>query len=135
MVTADDMAFLDRLWGDWSPGYDATEDLLRVKRCLRAPDNLSAAIGYYRADEPGLREGRPAGAYVNEHAALLRMAPQPTLYLHGARDGCIDASLVVDAERHLAPGSRMDIVEGVGHFLQVEEPAAVNDRIVSWVRS
>jgi pimeloyl-ACP methyl ester carboxylesterase len=36
VIAADDMAFLDRLWEDWSPGYDATEDLRNAKRCLRA---------------------------------------------------------------------------------------------------
>ncbi len=58
VIAADDMAFLDRLWEDWSPGYDAAEDLHRVKQCLREPDNLSAAIGYYRAEEPGLTATR-----------------------------------------------------------------------------
>jgi pimeloyl-ACP methyl ester carboxylesterase len=53
VIAADDMAFLDRLWEDWSPGYDATEDLRNAKQCLRAAGHLSAAIGYYRADEPG----------------------------------------------------------------------------------
>ena len=54
VIAADDMAFLDRLWQDWSPGYDATEDLLNAKQCLRDPRNLAAAIAYYRAEEPGL---------------------------------------------------------------------------------
>ncbi len=94
VIAADDMAFLDRLWEDWSPGYDATEELFRVKRCLREADNLSAAIDYYRAEEPGLYKGGPADAYAAEHAALRRVGPQPTLYLHGDRDGCIDPSLV-----------------------------------------
>src|ERR1700689_2958452 len=31
VVAADGMAFIDRLWRDWSPGYDATVHLLRVK--------------------------------------------------------------------------------------------------------
>ena len=48
-VAADDMAFLDGLWADWSPGYDAGEDLGHVKDCLREPEHLAAAIGYYRA--------------------------------------------------------------------------------------
>jgi pimeloyl-ACP methyl ester carboxylesterase len=135
VIAADDMAFLDRLWEDWSPGYDAAEELLRVKRCLREPDNLSAAIGYYRGEEPGLHDSGPGDAYAAEHAALLRVAPQPTLYLHGDRDGCIDLALVADAERHLASGSRMDIIEGAGHFLHVEEAVAVNERILAWICS
>jgi pimeloyl-ACP methyl ester carboxylesterase len=27
----------------------------------------------------------------------------------------------------------MEVVEGVGHFLHVEKPAAVNDRVLAWV--
>jgi pimeloyl-ACP methyl ester carboxylesterase len=65
--------------------------------------------------------------------ALASAGPQPTLYLHGNRDGCIDLSLVQDAGRHLAAGSRMEIVEGAGHFLHVEKPEAVNDRILASV--
>jgi pimeloyl-ACP methyl ester carboxylesterase len=125
VVAADDMAFVDRLWADWSPGYDGAADARRAKACLRDPRHLDAAVAYYRADEPGLH---PAG-----HAALLSTPPQPTLYLHGDRDGSLDVNLVRDAAEHLAPGSRMEVVEGAGHFLHLERPAAVNERIVAWV--
>jgi pimeloyl-ACP methyl ester carboxylesterase len=98
-----------------------------------AATNLGAAIGYYRADEPGLRHFAADGAHAAEQQALASGGPQPTLYLHGNRDGCIGLSLVQDAGRHLAAGSRMEVVEGAGHFLQVEKPAAVNDRVLAWV--
>ena len=48
-VPMDDLAFIDRLWADWSPGYDAADDLAHVKDALRDPANLTAALGYYRA--------------------------------------------------------------------------------------
>src|ERR1700730_15433050 len=35
VVAADDFAFINYLWSTWSPGYDASEDLPRVKDCLR----------------------------------------------------------------------------------------------------
>jgi len=133
IVAADDMAFLDRLWEDWSPGYDAAEDLSNVKRCLREPANLPAALGYYRANEPRLHDDDTIDAYPAEHKALLLTPPQPTLYLHGDQDGCVDVAFSAGAERHLSPGSEMEIVEGAGHFLQLERPAAVNERIVAWV--
>jgi pimeloyl-ACP methyl ester carboxylesterase len=54
-------------------------------------------------------------------------------HLHGDRDGCVDVALVADAERHLAPGSRMDIIQGVGHFPHLEWAVVVNERILAWV--
>lgn len=94
---------------------------------------LAAAIGYYRAEEPGLGQSVAHGAYAAEESAPASAPPQPTLYLHGERDGCIDVALTRDAERHLAPGSRMEVIADAGHFLHVEKPTAVNDRILAWV--
>jgi pimeloyl-ACP methyl ester carboxylesterase len=133
VLAAENMAFLDRLWNEWSPGYDARDDLRNVKQCLGSEANLAAAIGYYRAEEPGLHHFRSDGMYAAEEAALASAPPQPTLYLHGDRDGCIDVSLVVDAERHLATGSRMKVIENAGHFPHLEQPLAVNDHILAWI--
>jgi hypothetical protein len=47
VISAEDFAFIDRIWGDWSPGYDATEDLPRVKECVRDPAHFHTALGYY----------------------------------------------------------------------------------------
>jgi pimeloyl-ACP methyl ester carboxylesterase len=133
-IAANEMAFIDRLWQDWSPGFDADEDVNNAKRSLREPGSLAAAIAYYQAEEPGLYGGAADDPYAAEHEALLQTPGQPTLYLHGDRDGCIDVGLVGDTQRHLAPGSRMEIIEGSGHFPQLERPAAVNERILAWVR-
>ena len=131
VVAADGMTFLDRLWQDWSPGYDAAEDLARVKESLRQPANLQAAISYYR--DPVL-DATPGAVvpYASEEEAASRQAQQPTLYLHGSADGCIGVELVRGAERHLAPGSRMIVVEGAGHFPHLEQPEEVNEHILAW---
>jgi pimeloyl-ACP methyl ester carboxylesterase len=118
-VARDDLAFLDKLWRDWSPGFQPGEHLARAKDCLRQPANLAAALGYYRAA-------------VDQEAAA-RQAPQPALYLHGARDGCIGVDLVRGAERLLAPSSRMIVIDEAGHFLHLEKPGQVNDHILNWV--
>jgi pimeloyl-ACP methyl ester carboxylesterase len=131
VVAADGMTFLDRLWQDWSPGYDAAGDLARVKESLRQPENLQAAISYYR--DPVL-DATPGAVvpYAAEEEAASRQAQQPTLYLHGSADGCIGVELVRGAERHLAPGSRMIVVEGAGHFPHLEQPEEVNEHILAW---
>jgi pimeloyl-ACP methyl ester carboxylesterase len=150
LVASDEMAFLDRLWHDWSPGYQADEDLARVKRSLREPANLAAAIGYYRAAGTPATSGGPSGRvsgppgtaagssgttarYADQERAAARQAPQPTLYLHGAADGCIRVELARGAERLLAPSSRMVVIEDAGHFLHLEKPGEVNERILGWV--
>ncbi len=130
VVAADDMVFLDLLWRDWSPGYDAAAELSRVKECLREPGRLAAAIGYYRA----AGDHDPAGRYAAQERAAQRQAPQPTLYLHGADDGCIAAGLARRAGPLLAPGSRVVVIEDAGHFLHLEQPAEAGEHILGWIR-
>jgi pimeloyl-ACP methyl ester carboxylesterase len=133
VVASEGMSFLDKLWRDWSPGYQPGEHLARVKQCLAEPANLAAAVGYYRAaGAPGGAPG-PVARYAAEGQAAGRQAPQPTLYLHGARDGCIGVDLARGAERFLAPSSRMVVIDDAGHFLHLEKPAEVNDHILTWV--
>jgi pimeloyl-ACP methyl ester carboxylesterase len=118
VVAADGMSFLDRLWADWSPGLAPAEHLTRVKESLRQPANLAAAIDYYRAAvAPG----------------ATRSALQPTLYLHGADDGCVAARLARRAEPLLAPSSRMIVIDGAGHFLHLEKPGEINSHILAWI--
>jgi len=116
-LARDDLALVDRLWRDWSPGFAATEHLALVRASLRAPANLAAAIGYYRAAAEPTAE----------------VAPQPTLYLHGVADGCIRAELVTHVGDFLAPDSRSVVIDGAGHFLHLERPAEVNAHIVAWL--
>jgi pimeloyl-ACP methyl ester carboxylesterase len=131
VVAMDDLAFIDALWADWSPGYDGTEDLVHVKDALRDPTNLAAALGYYRATlggvgiDPALDDVQAAGS-----------APtaQPTLYLHGRTDGCMGVEIAEASGPFLtAEGSRFEIVDGAGHFLHVEKPDEVNALVVDFV--
>ena len=133
VVGMDDLAFIDGLWADWSPGYDGTEDIAHVKDALREPDNLAAALGYYRATlggvgvDPALDDVQAAGAGV---------PPQPTLYLHGRTDGCMGVEIAESAPAFLTSGgSRLEIVDGAGHFLHVERPTEVNELILDFVRA
>lgn len=123
VVPMDDLAFLDRLWADWSPGYDASQDLPLVKASLRDPSNLAAALGYYRA---ALGTVPPSKSLAAEQAATSALPPQPLLYLHGADDGCIGADV---ARSH----PDVVLVDGAGHFLHLERPDEVNRRVVEFL--
>jgi len=130
LVAADDLAFVARLWADWSPGYDAAEDLALVRAALGTPENLAAALGYYRALFDPSRQSPDLAA---EQQAVGGVPPQPTLYLHGAQDGCMGADVVGAVRSALAPGSEAVVVEDAGHFLHLEQPAEVNRRIVGFL--
>ncbi len=128
-VTMNDLEFIDRLWTDWSPGYDGSAiDLPAVKDALRDPANLSAALGYYRATLGGVGL---VPEYEAAEGACAGTPPQPHLYLHGRDDGCMGAEVAATAEAFLtSPGSRMVMVEGAGHFLHLEKPDEVDSLVL-----
>jgi len=129
VVPANDLAFIDMLWRDWSPGYAGEADAENCKAALRNPENLQAALGYYRAT---LGNGPRSETYDAIQAAGGGELTQPTLYLHGANDGCIGRD-VGESVASLAPWASLQIVEGAGHFMQLEKPAEVNKLIIDWV--
>lgn len=129
-VSMGDLEFIDRLWADWSPGYDATEDLALLKPSLRDPANLGAAIGYYRA---ALGATMPDPKYGDQQSATQAPTPQPTLYLHGDQDGCMGVELTATALNFLGEGSKVEIISGAGHFLHLELPEVVNPLIVDFL--
>ncbi|MEZ5271244.1 MAG: alpha/beta hydrolase [Ilumatobacteraceae bacterium] len=130
VVPANDLAFIDLLWADWSPGHDATDDLPHVKAALRDPANLTAALGYYRAT---LGDGYRDPALDAAQAATQGIPPQPTLYLHGQTDGCIGTEVAESARAMVPEHVRIHIVESAGHFLQVEQPAEVNRLVLEFL--
>ena len=126
----DDYSFIDHLWHDWSPAYDGSWDVARVKESIGVPERILAAIGTYRAlYDPSLQVPDLA----EEEAAALQPTPKPTLYLHGRDDGCMLLSSIGSPLDFLAEGSEMDIVDGTGHFLHLERPDVVNPRIVGFL--
>lgn len=90
------------------------------------------ALGYYRhLLNPAGHDPRLAAV----EAAAAGWVPVPTLYLHGADDGCIGADIVApDEMKTLFPaGLEAEILPGLGHFLHLEDPATVNGRIVEFL--
>lgn len=130
VVPGDDLAFIDMLWADWSPGHDGNEDVAHVKHALRDPSNLAAALGYYRAT---LGDGPKDPALDAAQAATQVVPPQPMLYLHGRDDGCVGTEVVDVAAAMLPEHVRVEFVDDAGHFLQVEQPAVVNRAVVDFL--
>lgn len=130
VVAANDLAFIDMLWGQWSPGYDAIDDLVNTKASLRDPANLAAALGYYRA---ALGAGYKDPALDAVQTACQGWVTQPHLYLQGRNDGCIGAEVAEAAAAMAPPNVMIEVIDDAGHFLHIERPAIVNTRIIEFL--
>jgi pimeloyl-ACP methyl ester carboxylesterase len=130
LVTARDLALIRRLWRAWSPGYEMqAADLDPLRATFAVPGVPRAVLSYYRGFAAAAAENRAASPRVT-------LPPQPHLHLHGRDDGCVGAELAdrtVGALPH--PASRVEVLEGVGHFLHLEDPDEVGARIVEFVRT
>jgi len=113
---------IPRLWRDWSPGYDAREDLRHVWEALEGPGRRRAVLRYYRDN---LQQGLAQTVSISPGA--------PALALHGERDGCMHPALAAVQRATLVAGSRFTIVSGAGHFVQLEQPDQVNALITGWL--
>jgi pimeloyl-ACP methyl ester carboxylesterase len=132
-VRFNDFAFIDRLWRDWSPAFEPPADFLRgIKDMLGVPGCLDAAVDYYRHMLNPLKQDQRLAIV---EAAGVGWVPVPSLYLHGADDGCIGADIIdLDELKPLFPGGRdAELMPGLGHLLHLVDPAKVNGRIIGFL--
>ena len=132
IVPANDFAYIERLWADWSPGYDASVDVAHVRESLADPASMLAAIGYYRAT---LGAGPRAVRFTGAEQATMQIPPQPTLYLHGRDDGCVGVNLAEAAAASYPAHVTVSIIDDAGHFLQLEQPDQVNKLVTDFLTS
>ncbi len=131
VVSANDLAFIDGLWSDWvGAGYERSADVAHVKDCLRRPENLAAALGYYR-DTFSFKP--PASEHERFVAAGGATTPKPTLYLHGTDDNALGVELLDGVDQFLGEGSDVAVFEGLNHFLHLEDPDKVNRYIMEFL--
>ena len=130
-VQLDDFAFIDRLWREWSPGYELpASERSALKETLGQPGVLVETLGYYRQlfgsprDEEFQELERRANAPINV----------PSLYLHGADDGCMSAELSLGMEKLFPGGLQRIVVPDVGHFLHLEQPDLITHHILAFLK-
>ena len=131
VVGANNHGFIEMLWRDWSPGYDASFDLESIRKSLADPKNLQAALGYYRATlGDGYRDPKLSEL---QNQMTSGVPSQPLLYLHGANDGCIGVDVVESAKKIAPANVKFEMVAAAGHFLQLEQPKVVNKLICDFL--
>ena len=114
-------AMTRRLWRDWSPGYDATQDLAHLADAVPDRAHARAVVSYYRAlASRGTR-------------AALAEPRVPLLHLHGDRDGCMTPRFHTVVESRLAPPAEAVLVPDAGHFLQLEQPDVVAGHVLRFL--
>jgi pimeloyl-ACP methyl ester carboxylesterase len=76
----------------------------------------------------------PGGQTVSAMDRLYLASPMPTLIIWGDRDDIIPVSHAYAAHETM-PGSRLVIIEGVGHFPQIEAPEQFVDALLDFIDS
>jgi len=133
-VAHDEFAFLDRIWQDWSPRWKyPPEEMASLKGTFSKTGVVQAALGYYRClFNPALHDP----ALTSAQAELFtKPIVVPTLYFHGANDGCIGAELVNDMDGMFVGGLKKIVLPDVGHFVHQEAADTVNREILKWLVS
>lgn len=93
-------------------------------RGFSRPGRLTAALNYYRVNLR--REGPPAA-----EADL----PTPSQLIWGDQDPAVGRTSAELTARFVAGDYRMVVLEGAGHWLQLERPEEVSRLLVDWIRS
>lgn len=125
-LARDDLAAVARLWQAWSPGYDASEDLAHVRMSLRDADSRATVLAPYR----WLASATLRGRYPSATAPV---PSQPTLVLHGERDGCVGVGYARGAAAYLPHPDSEAVCLPAGHFLHLEEPARVERAVLGFL--
>jgi pimeloyl-ACP methyl ester carboxylesterase len=128
IVTRNDLAYIDALIREWSPGWEPpVEAFAALKAMLRQPDRLAAALGYYRAMPRSL--GSAEGLrLLNARIAV------PARVICGVNDGCIGREMFEGQESRFAAGYELVEIAGAGHFMHLERPAEFAEAVVSFLR-
>jgi pimeloyl-ACP methyl ester carboxylesterase len=129
----DDFRFIDRLWQDWSPGWQyPAEEMEALKATFRAPGVAQAALAYYRCTlNPANQDVLLAEVQMQ---ISMSPVPVPTLALHGGRDGCMSADLLVGMDAMFPKGLRTVVFPDAGHFVHQEKPDEVNREVLAFLR-
>lgn len=130
-VKNNSFAFIEKLWRDWSPGFDLPEEeMSRLKQTFSAPGVLDAALRYYRA-LPDFVSDQGKESW----SALSMPIRLPTLAITGKEDGCMESSLhrSMMKDEDFPAGLQIKEIDHGGHFVHLEKPDEVNKIILDFI--
>ena len=133
-IPLNDHAWIDYIWRQWSPGWEYDpQTIAGVKQTLAKPGVLEAALGYYRSPwQYQLEDAQLAGMQAKINADPIEV---PSLYVHGALDGCIGVDISHGMEGLFPGGLQYEVIDGAGHFAHLEKPAEFNRLVLDFLKT
>lgn len=131
-LAADDCAFVESIWRDWSPGLEIDrEDMAEIRAMFSREDTFQAALGYYRCTVDGTKQ---SDDLIDEQMTVTgETLGAPTLFISGADDGLFIPEQFQEGLDYCTAECRVEVLEGCGHFMHQERPDAVNRLILDYI--
>jgi pimeloyl-ACP methyl ester carboxylesterase len=127
VVAYNNFAFIERLWQDWSPGWQYPEaEMDSVKATLQKPGVLTAALRYYRHTFGSFELDSTLTSISDRQGDPI---PVPTLYIHGANDGGLGVELTEGMEQAFTNYFVVNhfVFWSLGWGIGIIQPATEND--------
>nr|WP_070959298.1 alpha/beta hydrolase [Hyphomonas sp. Mor2] len=131
-IAKSDAAYIEELWRRWSPGWTPNRDALDyIRTCFKDPEFLRASLSYYRQMSSVADEDKAMLETLNSQT----LQTVPTLGVCGDLDQCVGADFFEKCmrEEDYPNGLRVERVPNAGHFVQMEQPEAVNRILLEWL--
>jgi pimeloyl-ACP methyl ester carboxylesterase len=117
--------FCRALWKIWSPSWRHQKaTFVKTAQSFANPDFVEIVIHSYRY-RWGNASGDPRYDELVSRLAKSAKISAPTILLVGAEDGAALPQTSEGKEKHFAGGYKRQVLRGVGHFIQRENPDAV----------
>jgi pimeloyl-ACP methyl ester carboxylesterase len=129
VVKLNNWSFIDLLYRTWCPTWDDFDDrLVSVKETFKQPGVLKHSLSYYRNCIFGLNP--ISFRWRRLYNGQIRV---PTLAIRGEVDGCMpEVAWEVHSARSFRNGLTLEVMPGIGHFPQLEDPEWVSERLIRW---
>jgi pimeloyl-ACP methyl ester carboxylesterase len=122
---------IDWMYRNWSPNWHQYDErVVSVKETLKAPGVLKSCFSYYRNCIYGLNR-----ASFKFRRLFNSRITVPTLGIRGEVDGCIpEVAWELISPKSFRNGLTLEVMPGIGHFPQLEDPQWISERLIEWVK-
>jgi len=130
-VRRKNLKFIDMLYRTWCPTWNQYDErVASTKETLKAPGVLKSTLSYYRNSLFGLNS-----ASFKFRRLFNGVINVPTLGIRGEVDGCMpEVAWELTSPKSFRNGLTLEVMPGIGHFPQLEDPQWISERLIGWVR-